>query len=520
MTNQYMKAVRLPNCFFVMFFLYFMVLPVASELRAICPALDSSPTNRPHFKQNNKVYYHFDSSVSTTGSERDQIRTAFSTWHNANQSNCSKVQFIEGTAPTGFGYATLTIKDQIIISNFLTQGGAASDFDSTGGVNGFNEVTSATISFNSDLRVDPSDLRRLYDPSLTVPYSTIFTKQALHEIGHGMGLNHISGNPCDNTLKGNSVMFPACDFDDAGGAISLSVTDCDKASINAIYICPTPTPTPVQPTCGAQAAPVEGDGSCPFGYYPDGTAGVWCCPNYLYGGCNQPTRPDGTCSTGFVNVGGTCTRSSSFQSQCLRFGDYDSESCGCTGGCEGGGCSPIVVDVIGDGFLMTNAANGVRFDLDNDGFPELRSWVNQTSDDAWLVLDRNHNGLIDKGREMFGNATPQLPPESGEEMNGFRALALYDGFAYGGNGDGKIDSQDAIFSLLKLWQDRNHNGVSESCELFSLPELGLASIDLTYRRSGRTDQYGNQFRFRSKVTGTDGTQLGRWAWDVYLLQGN
>src|SRR5262245_52079553 len=102
-------------------------------------------------------------------------------------------------------------------------------------------------------------------------------------------------------------------------------------------------------------------------------------------------------------------------------------------------------------------------------------------------------------------------------MNGFRALALYDSFAYGGNGDGQIDSRDAIFSKLKLWQDKNHNGVSETCELFPLPQLGVASIDLNYRNSGRVDKYGNQFRFRSKVTGSDGSQLGRWAWDVYLL---
>ena len=120
---------------------------------------------------------------------------------------------------------------------------------------------------------------------------------------------------------------------------------------------------------------------------------------------------------------------------------------------------------------------------------------------------------------MFGNTTPQLPPTGGEQMNGFRALALYDGFGYGGNGDGEITEQDAIFRYLKLWQDKNHNGVSESCELFTLQQLGIAKIDLDYRLSNRVDQYGNQFRFRSKVRDMYDAQIGRWAWDVYLLEG-
>jgi hypothetical protein len=206
------------------------------------------------------------------------------------------------------------------------------------------------------------------------------------------------------------------------------------------------------------------------------------------------------------------------ESQCQE--DFDCYLLGCGEcNCVFGLCSeatPVLIDVSGDGFRLTDAAGGVNFDVNGDGNARRVAWTASGSDDALLVLDRNGNGQIDDGTELFGEVASQpfsLNP------NGFLALAEFDKPVNGGNSNGQIESNDAVFASLRLWQDSNHNGLSEAAELRSLASSNIAGIDCDYSRSRKTDEFGNQFRYRAKVYDTKGTGVGRWAWDVFLVSG-
>lgn len=188
----------------------------------------------------------------------------------------------------------------------------------------------------------------------------------------------------------------------------------------------------------------------------------------------------------------------------------NTNTCGCNGS------SPIIIDTTGEGFHLTSEEGGVVFDILGDGHPIQISWTAARSGNAFLALDRNHDGTIDSGKELFGNVTEQ--PAS-TDPNGFLALAEFDKPENGGNDDGVIDKRDAIFSHLLLWIDENHDGIAQPSELHSLSELGVFSLSLNYKDSKRTDQFGNYFRYKAAVNPDpqDGkSQDGRWAYDVFL----
>ena len=179
--------------------------------------------------------------------------------------------------------------------------------------------------------------------------------------------------------------------------------------------------------------------------------------------------------------------------------------------------SPVLIDINGDGFSLTSASDGVDFDINGDGIKERLAWTTAGSDDAWLVLDHSNDGTIDNGRELFGNYTPQTKPPFAVPTNGFLALAEYDKPINGGNSDGVITQSDTVFSRLRLWQDTNHNGAAEQSELHNLTSFRVTTLELSYKESRQTDQYGNRFRYRAKVKSDQG-QTVRWAWDVFLTR--
>ena len=178
-------------------------------------------------------------------------------------------------------------------------------------------------------------------------------------------------------------------------------------------------------------------------------------------------------------------------------------------------CEPLIVDLTGDGFHLTDSDHGVVFDILANNTPFKIPWT-ADSRNGFLVLDRNGNGLIDNGWELFGNLTPQNPSDS---PNGFLSLAMYDTKAYGGNEDGVIDQRDRIFSELRVWVDANHDGVSQPGELHTLAEVGIFSISLDYKTSGKKDEFGNVFRFKSKINhGQDNdSDVGKKIYDVFFV---
>ena len=180
-----------------------------------------------------------------------------------------------------------------------------------------------------------------------------------------------------------------------------------------------------------------------------------------------------------------------------------------------------IVDTTGKGFHLTSAEDGVAFDISGTGHPVKMAWTASDSGDAFLALDRNHNGKIDGGKELFGNYAEQSPCEDGTNscFNGYRALAEFDKPENGGNGDGIIDSRDAVYSKLLLWIDTNHDGISQPNELHTLPELGVYSIALKYHDGHFRDEYGNWFRYSSALNPDpqDGTSKdGRANYDVFF----
>ncbi len=136
----------------------------------------------------------------------------------------------------------------------------------------------------------------------------------------------------------------------------------------------------------------------------------------------------------------------------------------------------------------------IYFDHENQQRATQTGWIGPRM--GFLVFDRDNDGRIDSGRELFGNRTQ---PGDGHSQTGFEALALEDT-----NGDGRIDSRDANWKRLQVWRDRNSNGLVDANELFSLDELGIASLELNREQESRFLPEANYLYARGSFTYRDG----------------
>ena len=158
--------------------------------------------------------------------------------------------------------------------------------------------------------------------------------------------------------------------------------------------------------------------------------------------------------------------------------------------------SPLAIDIDGDGIETVSLADGTYFDHDANGFAEQTGWA--ASDDGLLVRDINNDGIINDGKELFGDQT--ILSNGQKASNGFQALSELDE-----NKDGKIDTNDSAYSQLKIWQDVDGDGYSSSDELISLSDAGVASINTGYTNTNITDANGNTIKQAGSFTKSDGT---------------
>lgn len=272
------------------------------------------------------------------------------------------------------------------------------------------------------------------------------------------------------------------------------------------YICDTQQVSLCSAGCG-DCGMVSGGGSnyCAAYHSP----GPW--PNDSIAqslGCTN-SNPWGV----FYEVGCNC-----YIPSCQNNGTFCSidDQC-CSGLCsretsQCGYASPILIDLGRSPrrLELTSAAEGVDFDIDGLGQRERVAWTSKGSPVAFLARDLNGNGAIDNGSELFGTATRLA--DGSVAPNGFVALADSDV-----NHDGRVDSDDPLYSALLVWIDSDHDGISEPGELVGVAQAGIRSISTTYRESRRRDRFGNRYAFVGTVAIVkDGRASEQVAFDVFF----
>jgi hypothetical protein len=189
--------------------------------------------------------------------------------------------------------------------------------------------------------------------------------------------------------------------------------------------------------------------------------GSWCTSN-------NPSCPDN-------NQNGLCDQDEGTIGNC---GPYDPPDLCWT---------PLVIGE--KRYEFSDSSDPVLFDLNADGVPDRITWTARGSGIHFLWLDLNHNGIVDDGRELFGNHTSRAA------WNGFGALAQWDSAPY----DGRIDPRDPIWPHLQLWDDANHDGISQPEEISRLADSNISALGLEYKPKKKEDDAGNGLRFRADL---------------------
>ena len=159
-----------------------------------------------------------------------------------------------------------------------------------------------------------------------------------------------------------------------------------------------------------------------------------------------------------------------------------------------GNGTPLILDLNDNGVMSQSIDSGVRFDLFATGTQVATGWTDPG--DGFLVLDRNHDGLINDGTELFGDSTFLA---NGKKANdGYQALADMDS-----NHDGFISNTDINFADLKVWTDTNSNGITDAGELLTLQDLGVVSLDVNATPTSTKDN-GNTLGLVSNYQTNDG----------------
>ena len=179
---------------------------------------------------------------------------------------------------------------------------------------------------------------------------------------------------------------------------------------------------------------------------------------------------------------------------------------------------PLVFDLEGDGVITTDVNEPVMFDLDADGHKESITWI--SGNDAMLWTDLDGNNRVDDGGELFGVGT--VLPNGTKAQHGYEALSMYDLLSKGGDENGVIDHNDAIWNHLRLWRDMNHNGICDPGEAAPIHRFGVEQVSLKWRRARWIDEDGNTHllrgTWRKHITGNAEVKYGDFLVEALTLR--